>query len=378
VQRILELQANQIETLLSKHRIPSQVLGGTVTPRTVRFELALDLGARITQVQRLSEELALSLSVPTCRIVRQDGILNIEVPRARPKRVGLLEVSRRLSHIPPCTPLLGLDEAGLPLLLNLRSPDVAHVLISGTTGSGKTALARCMALSLTMNNPQRLVQLVLIDPKGRSFAPLSGLPHLLCPMESSIADVKDRLGWLVAEMEHRDEHGRCEPRLVVFVDELAELLLLGGREVELAITRLSQRGRESGVHLVACVQKPTVSLMGSLAKANFPLRIVGSVTSADEARIAAGIAGTGAERLGGHGDFVLVTKGRSTRFTAAYAGIDDIHTIVQQVQPGNLATAAPERQACRALQTKGPRPISVLAQGSSNDVFKLCESAGGV
>ena len=318
MQRLLDFQASRIEMVLSSHKIRSRVVGGTVTPRTVRFQLATLPGTRISQVQHLSEELALSLDAPACRVVRQGSTPNVEIPRAQPAKVGFVDLCRRLAHTPACSPLLGLDENGIPLLLNVSSPDVAHVLICGTTGSGKTALARTMALSLALHNPQRQVQLVFIDPKGRSFSCLSALPHLLCPPEAALADISDRLNWLVQEMERRDAQGIHSPRLVVFMDELTDLLMQGGDEVAFALTRLSQRGREAGVHLVACMQKPAAAVMGSLAKANFPVRLVGSVTSAEEARVAAGITGTGAERLQGRGDFLLVVKGQVTRFCAAY------------------------------------------------------------
>ena len=316
--KLLEFQANQIETVLAHHKISTRVLGGTVTPRTVRFQLATRFGTRLSSIMALSEEIALSLSAPSCRVVRDKGSLSIEVPRAVAAKVSLLEVSRRLAFAPPCSPLLGLDEMGIPLLLNLPSPDVAHALICGTTGSGKTALARSMALSLALHNPQRSVQLLLIDPKGRGLACLDGLPHLLCPPVREAPEALARLSWLVQEMERRDAQGINTPRLVAFIDELADLLLVGGRELDFALTRLSQRGREAGVHLVACTQKPTAAVIGSLTKANFPVRLVGSVTSADEARLAAGMPGTGAEKLGGRGDFFLVLKGQTTRFCAAY------------------------------------------------------------
>jgi len=319
LRRLLEFQANQIEMVLSSHKIPSRVVGGTVTPHTVRFQLATRMGTRISQIQRLSEEIALSLEAPSCRVVRDNGRLNIEIPRAQPAKVALLELCRRLAYVPPCSPLLGVDENGTPLLLNLTSPDVAHALICGTTGSGKTALARTMALSLAMHNAQRQLQLLLIDPKGRSFACLSALPHLLCPPLTEVRDIVDQLTWLMSEMERRDAQGSNTPRVVLFIDELADLLMLGGKELEFALTRLSQRGREAGVHLVACTQKPTAAVIGSLVKANFPVRLVGSVTSPEEAKIAAGVSGTGAERLQGRGDFLLVLKGQSTRFCAAYA-----------------------------------------------------------
>ena len=338
----LELQANQIELVLASHRISSRVVGGTVTPRSVRFELAMRMDTRLTQLKGLSEEIALSLQAPSCRVVRDNGALNIEIPRPEPVKVGLLNLCRRLAYAPQCSPVLGVDEKGTPLLLNLPSPDIAHALICGTTGSGKTALARAMALSLALHNPQRQLQLLLIDPKGRGFTSLSGLPHLLCPPVTAVPQSLERLTWLVEEMERRDRLGISQPRLVVFVDELADLLMMGGKEMESAVTRLSQRGREAGVHLVACTQKPTVAVIGSLTKANFPVRIVGSVTSSEEARVAAGISGTGAERLQGRGDFLLVHKGQTMRFAAAYISADETQQEVSRLQ----ATAPSRAEWC--------------------------------
>jgi S-DNA-T family DNA segregation ATPase FtsK/SpoIIIE len=255
--------------------------------------------------------------------------MEVEVPLAKGKVVSLLPLCQRLAAggrdaIPPHTAVLGLDQEGVPLLLRLPSPNVAHVLIAGTTGSGKTALARSIVMSLALRNRQRSLQLVLIDPKGRGFLPFEGLPHLLEPVVTRVDEALPLLQRLVAEMEQRDAEGRSEPRLVVALDELADLVQVGGREVELALTRLTQRGREAGVHLVACTQKPTAAVIGGLVKSNFPVRIVGSVPSPEDAKVATGIAGTGAERLLGQGDFLVVAQGQVTRMQAAYIGVRQV------------------------------------------------------
>jgi S-DNA-T family DNA segregation ATPase FtsK/SpoIIIE len=345
LRRLLELQANQIEVVLASHKIPSRVVGGTVTPLAIRFLLATRMGTRLSKIKALSEEIALSLEAPSCRIVRHNGALNIEIPRARPAKVPLLELCRRLAYSPPCSPVLGLDETGTPLLLNLPSPDVAHALICGTTGSGKTALARTMALSLALHNPQRQLQLLLVDPKGRGFASLAALPHLLCPPLTELPHTLHHLSWLLQEMERRDAHGINHPRLVLFIDELADLLMTGGKELEFALTRLSQRGREAGIHLVACTQKPTTAVIGSLTKANFPVRLVGSVTSPEEAKIAAGVSGTGAERLQGRGDFLLVLKGQNTRFCAAYVSPAEAQQEAKRLDGSSAAIGAARSNA---------------------------------
>jgi S-DNA-T family DNA segregation ATPase FtsK/SpoIIIE len=340
--RVLHFQADRIEMLLASHKVSARVTGGTVTPRLVRFHLATPLGVRVRQVANLSEEIALSLGAPSCRVYRHQGQVEVEVPREQGRVVPLLPLCRRLARegaggrhtVPPLTAVLGLDQEGVPLLLRLPSPNVAHALIAGTTGSGKTALARTMVASLALHNSQRNLQLVLVDPKGRGFLPFEGLPHLLVPVVTRVDEALSVLQRLVAEMERRDAEGRCEPGLVVVLDELADLVQVGGREMEAALTRLTQRGREAGLHLVACTQKPSAAVIGGLVKSNFPVRLVGSVASPEDAKIATGLAQTGAEKLLGQGDFVVVAKGEVTRMQAAYLDLEEVQELVGQLRDG--------------------------------------------
>jgi S-DNA-T family DNA segregation ATPase FtsK/SpoIIIE len=326
--QVLDYQADRIEDVLFSHKLPTRVNGGLVTPRFVRFRLSVPMGAKVRQVANLAEEMALSLGVPSCRVFRQGGDLHVEVPREQGKVVRLVPLCRRLSEVPAHTAILGLDELGAPLLLRLSSPDVAHVLIAGTTGSGKTELARAMIASLALFNRQSDLQMVLIDPKLQGFAPFNGLAHLLCPVVRRVEEALAVLLRLTAEMERRDAQGCDRPRVIVFVDELADLVGMGGRPVEDALTRLTQRGRSAGIHVVACTQKPTAAVIGSLVKSNFPVRVVGSVTSPEDAKVSTGIAGTGAERLLGRGDFLLVAKGQVVRLQGAYIPKDEIAQLV--------------------------------------------------
>jgi S-DNA-T family DNA segregation ATPase FtsK/SpoIIIE len=323
----LEYQADQIEATLASHRIRTRVEGGTVTPRFVRFDLRPAPGTRINGIRNLAEELALSLDAPSCRISRRGGRVLVEVPRSEPGCVDFLAVCSRLRNVPAVTALLGLDEDGVPVLLRLPSPDVAHALIAGNTGSGKTALARTMALSLALFNPPRQVQLVLIDAKRRGLDPLAGLPHLLTPLISDPGLAADTLGRLAREMERRDLDDRSAPAIVVFIDELADLLMSGGDDIADPLTRLAHRGREAGIHLVACTQRPTASVIGGLVKSNFPVRLVGSVASAEDAKVAAGLPKTGAERLLGRGDFVVIARGQQMRVQAAFASPAEIRRV---------------------------------------------------
>ncbi|MBM3189469.1 MAG: DNA translocase FtsK [Chloroflexi bacterium] len=219
-----------------------------------------------------------------------------------------MSLTPKVSRKVIATPIIGVDEEGVTLFLRLPSPNVGHVLICGTTGSGKTELARAMITSLAIHSRLAEAQLILIDPKRRGYTPFAGgqgyasLPHLLLPVIHDEDEALGALAWLVEEMERRDEEGCSAPRLIVFIDELADLMLASqadpstssGHRLEHVLTRLTQRGREAGIYIVACTQKPTAAVIGSLIKSNFPVRIVGSVPDASDAAVATGISGTGA------------------------------------------------------------------------------------
>jgi len=340
MRRLLEYQADQIEAVLASHKAPVRVTGGRVLPQLVQFDLSPAQGISVRQVQRHSEEVALALGVSNARVTRQGGSLFLQVPHPSPKPVHLLDLQRRLARVPLHTAILGMDETGAPLLLRLPSPEVAHVLIAGTTGSGKTVLVRSMVLSLAMNNRPHQLQMVLIDPKGHSFDPLNQLPHLLQPAVTNATEALVLLANLVREMERRDGIQDPRPRVVVVIDELADLALVGGKTMERFLTRLVQRGREAGIHIVACTQKPTAAVIGSLVKANFPARLVGAVVSPEDAKVATGVSGTGAERLNGRGDFLLVVRGDVIRLQAAYISVTEMEKVVN-----NLSFGAPQRRS---------------------------------
>lgn len=332
--RTLEMQADRIEMILDRHKVKARVNGGTVTPRYVRFDVAASSGTKIDKIKALAEEIAMALGKREARIYRQGGGIHVEVPHDTPEAVRLLPLCQRIEHVPPVTAVLGVEQDGTPLLLRLPAPDVAHVLIAGTTGSGKTALARTLLTSLTMFNRQNDVQLILIDPKGRGFAPLADMPHVLGQMATTPEEALACLRWLVSEMERRDKQQVSKPVLVVAVDELADLLQIGGSQVEALLTRLAQRGREAGIHLVACTQKPTAALIGGAMKANFPVRLVGAVAGKDEARYATGISDSGAEKLEGKGDFLIVVRSDVIRFQSAWVGPSDLKAIKKGFESG--------------------------------------------
>jgi S-DNA-T family DNA segregation ATPase FtsK/SpoIIIE len=208
---------------------------------------------------------------------------------------------------------------------------VAHVLIAGTTGSGKTDLLRTMLVSLALYNRQSKMQIALIDPKLRGFGPLAGLPHVLDDVAATLPAVRSLLERLLAEMERRDREGVSSPRIIIAIDELADLLATGGKEIEIALVRIAQRGREAGLHLIAGVQKPSAAVMSGMLKANFPVRLVGRVASSEDARVAAGVSGTSAERLLGRGDFIAIAAGQTVRFQAAWIPARDWDQIITRM-----------------------------------------------
>ena len=350
--RLLELQSDRIEMVLASHKAPARVTGGVVTPRAVQFHLAPALGTKVNKVQALADELALALGASSVRVSRQGSSVQLEVPRDDAQPVRLLPLMAQLakgggdgpparasagtgghaSHapLPPFTAVLGMCDDGVPLLVRLASPDVAHVLIAGTTGSGKTALCQTMILSLAMTHRRSQLQFVLVDPKRRAFAPFARLPHLLRPIIADATEAVDALHELVQLMEARGQE-EVTPRIVVVLDELADLVQVSSRALDEHLTRLAQRGREAGIHVIACTQKPSSQVLGTVIRANFPARLVGKVVSPEDARVAAGIGGTGAERLTGRGDFIAVAVGQVLRFQAAYVSPAEMEQVVAQM-----------------------------------------------
>jgi S-DNA-T family DNA segregation ATPase FtsK/SpoIIIE len=326
----LELQANRIETLLRMHNVRARVCGGTVTPRWIRFQVLPALGARISKIKHLNEELAAALNTTNCRVARRGASLDVEIPRDDPKPVRFLPLYRRIDaqDIPPATAILGLADDGHPLLIRLPSPDVAHILVAGTTGSGKTVLLQTIILSLALYNQPGMVQMILIDPKRSAFEVFDSLPHLTLATDRATDDPARTLQTLVSIMEDRGgEIPLDEPRLVLIIDELIDILMTSDEAMP-PLTRLLQRGREAGIHVIAATQKPSSAVIGSLNKANFPVRLVGRVTSATDARVASGWSGTGAERLEGRGDFIAIAEGQLTRFQTPYISPDEVQEVI--------------------------------------------------
>jgi S-DNA-T family DNA segregation ATPase FtsK/SpoIIIE len=374
---LLDHQADGIEYTLHSHGIEASVVGGNVSPRLIQFHIKLGSGVKFNRVSALSDEMALALGITHCRITRDGYYVKVEVPRPDPQAVRLFPLMQNLpGTIPPASPILGLDETGVPLLLRINSPDVAHILISGTTGSGKTILARSMIASLALQNPPDQLRLLLIDPKGRGYRDFNGLPHLICPVVTDVLDGLHRLKWAVRHMEKRDEKGISSPWLVIFIDELADLIMVGGKEMEVQVARLTQRGREAGIHIVACIQKPSAQVIGGVAKSNFPTRLVGRVVSPEDARVASGVAGSGAERLMGRGDFLLFAQGESIRVQGAHISQDEMYQTVEhlnQQYPMEVRQAAGQTTAYHRTASPGVQPTISRSGSQSKRQFSRAQ-----
>lgn len=238
-------------------------------------------------------------------------------PPGNGRAVRLLDLLDEVGPVQPVTAFLGRAEDGGPLLLRLANPQVAHVLVAGAGAGGASALMRAIAMSLALRNRQAWLQIVLLDLRGQSFAPLAALPHLLLPIVQDADRASDALDWLVETMQARRGRKETLPHIVIFVDELAELVGGAGQRAAVALHRLLQHGHEAGIHLIAATQRPATPALSTILHGHFPVRLVGRMASAEEAQVATGHAHSGADRMQGPSEFIAIAGGRMTRFQAA-------------------------------------------------------------
>jgi S-DNA-T family DNA segregation ATPase FtsK/SpoIIIE len=317
--RKLNLTADRIEAVLRERHASATVVGGRVLPGFVEMLLRPEAGTKVSQVKALQADIALAVGSNNVRIAQSGSSLSIQIGRERRQPVKLARLMEQLANLPSYSAVLGLAEDGAPLVARLPSPDVTHVLIAGTTGSGKTSLAQTFLCSLCQQHRPRELGVVIVDPKYRPDDVFSRTVsrHLLLEPARATEDAMSALARILDVMDTRSNQLAPLPRVIVYIDELTDLCMSGGAEMVERITRIAQRGREPGIHLLLCTQKPSAKAIGSLLKANLPLRLIGRVMSAEDSRNAAGVAGVGAERLGGSGDFIAVYAGRAIRFQAA-------------------------------------------------------------
>jgi len=384
--RTLQAQAATTDAVLKSHRVPSHVGRSLTTPRAQLFELMAEGAVAVQSVEELAGEIAAALGASTAQVRRSNEGVCIEVPQPL-QALKLLALCDRIGRAPAFTAVLGVDSDGAPLLLRLTALNVGNVLIAGMTGAGKTALARTLLTSLALFNPPDQLQVVLIDPKARGFSHMQGLPHMLGEVVASVDDARDCLHWLLDEMERRTEAQSAAPALVVVIDELADLIQTGGSKLEAMLSRLGAGGHHCGIHLIACTQKPTAELIGSAVQVTFPVRLVGAVASREEARYATGLNDSGAERLEGKGNFLLVAAGQTVRFQAAWIGPKDLEhaqtllrdpaRATQWARPGPPPPAASNTSPFAPVKREGVTPAHPVCTPALNTGRTLWQSIIG-
>lgn len=362
-----------IEWVYASHRVPVRVdlARAWSTSTLVVYPLLRGQGVSVAQVERLAPELDEALS----RFLRREVLVRFE---RRPLRVEIPRPDARPPSLQPVLDRLAVREAGRgrlltvlgenvavpggrPLLVDLAGPDAPHILVAGTTGSGKTTLLRAMILGLATLYPPTELGLALLDPKRIELEAFAPLPHLVAPVATDPEDALTLLRRLVAELERRMQTGETRPHLVAFVDELAELGDVTRGEAEGLIKRVVQVGRGLGIHLVGATQKPLAKEVGSIVTANFPLRVVGKVATANDARVAAGRSETFAERLPGRGAFLAVVGDSLRRFQGYAASPRAVAAMVEEVRArwaGLSPTGLPHLPVA-----EGPDPAEFVARG---------------
>lgn len=314
----LEMTADRIEHTLAAHKVQGSVWGGKVLPRFVRYQVMVPTWQKLRSIAQLDEELALALSVESVRIYRENAVLIIEVPRSDADTIIPLSILDRemAGHLPEFSAVVGIAASGKPLALCITSTSVVHVLIVGTTGSGKTVLQRTLLASMMHHNDPERLRIVLIDGKnGRGLETFEGSPHVVGNVITGVDESVHALRWLVEQMEQRDRERRSTPVVVIAIDELADLAMRDA-EIVASLTRIAQRGREAGIHIVATTQRPDSSVMTGLLKSNFPARFVGRVATAHDSVVASGRPKFDAHKLLGRGDFIGLADAH-VRFQAA-------------------------------------------------------------
>jgi S-DNA-T family DNA segregation ATPase FtsK/SpoIIIE len=342
-ERHINMTAGLIEKTLAEFGIPARVIGFQVGPTVTQFavepgfvektgneeEDAIRQKVRVSQITALQRDLTLALSAQRLRIeapVPGRPYVGIEVPNARSSLVRLrplLETDAFQKLDSPLAITLGRDVSGKSLVADLGK--MPHLLIAGTTGSGKSVCIAAMTTSLVMNNTPEDLRLVMIDPKMVELVRFNGLPHLMGKVETEIERILAVLQWTVAEMDRRyklleesrsrhiDSHnrkmrqrkgGEVLPRIVVLIDELADLMMTAPEQTEPSLVRLAQLARATGIHLVVATQRPSTDVVTGLIKANFPARLSFAVASSIDSRVI--LDSQGAESLLGRGDMLFL------------------------------------------------------------------------
>jgi DNA segregation ATPase FtsK/SpoIIIE, S-DNA-T family len=374
----LEAMSRLVELKLKDFGIDVEVVQVHPGPVITRFELRPAPGVKVSQISNLAKDLARALSAISVRVVEVipgKSTVGLEIPNEKRELVTLGEIIKSKTYDEMSSPLalvLGKDISGAPVVADLaRMP---HLLVGGTTGSGKSTAVNAMVLSLMYKATAEHVRLIMIDPKMLELSVYEGIPHLLAPVVTDMKEAANALRWCVAEMERRYQlmaalgvrnlagcnrkikesqeagqpirdpllmkqlgpEGNPEevplveplPFIVVIVDELADMMMIVGKKVEELIARLAQKARASGIHLILATQRPSVDVITGLIKANIPTRIAFQVSAKVDSRTI--LDQMGAEQLLGHGDMLFLQPGTSVpiRVHGAFVSDQEVHRVV--------------------------------------------------
>ena len=361
--------ADLLETKLQEFGIEASVESVLPGPVVTRFEIQPAPGTKASKITGIAQDIARSLSVSSVRVVEViegKSYVGIEIPNTNRKMVRLTEIlsSQAFKSSPSnLTLALGHDISGNPVVVDLAK--MPHLLVAGTTGSGKSVGVNAMLLSLLFKSDPKDVRLILIDPKMLELSVYDGIPHLLTPVITDMTDASNGLRWCVVEMDRRyklmsmmgvrnlagfnkkiedaaangkqiinplrpedEEYLETLPSIVVVVDEFADMMMLVGKKVEHLIARIAQKARAAGIHLILATQRPSVDVITGLIKANIPTRIGFQVSTKIDSRTI--LDQGGAEQLLGYGDMLYLPPGVGVpiRVHGAFVGDDEVHRVV--------------------------------------------------
>jgi len=386
----LEFTSRLIEKKLSDFGVAVKVLAAYPGPVITRYEIEPAVGVKGSQIVNLVKDLARALSVVSIRVVETipgKSCMGLEIPNPHRQIVRLSEILGSEAYHALHSPLaiaLGKDIAGNPVVADLaRMP---HLLVAGTTGSGKSVALNAMILALLYKAEPRAIRLILIDPKMLELSVYQDIPHLLAPVVTDMKHAVNALGWCVAEMDRRYklmnwigarnlsgynhkvseqklqdpfalDAGKAEmltplPQVVVVIDELADLMMVVGKKVEELIARLAGKARASGIHLILATQRPSVDVITGLIKANIPTRIAFQVSSKVDSRTI--LDQSGAEALLGAGDMLYLPPGSGLpqRVHGAFVADHEVHKVVEHLKTlakpeylGEVLEPAPAEEA---------------------------------
>lgn len=354
----IRLNKDRLEGALHSFGINARIVGITHGPTVTRYDIELEQGVKLARVTNLAGDLALALGVINVRIAPipdRISTVGIEVPNKLVSTVYLRDIIESPKFSAAKSKLsfaLGKDIGGDCVIGNIAK--LPHLLIAGTTGSGKSVCMNSLILSLLYKAKPSEVKLIMIDPKMVELGIYNGIPHLYVPVVTDPKKAAGALQWSVVEMlkryrlfseigvrdlESYNKHCQsvgeeCLPQVVIVIDELADLMLVASKEVEESICRVAQMGRAAGMHLVIATQRPSADVITGLMKANIPSRIAFAVSSALESRII--LDQTGAEKLVGMGDMLFspVGSGKPTRIQGAFVSDDERENVIQFIKEG--------------------------------------------